>query len=742
MALLFHMAKKKKNRQNDTNRVQSSSGNDRAKRVLKLNGHLLLARNEAAAAILRAAMKQIEKNSVPQVKRCHTSMEAFRQFLSFSGMFWKGLFQNLKGRSKDDTKSMSPQQASERRSSVLKDCGASFLHWIGLLLAELWTLLILLLETIGKAIWRFLCFCGFQIRRFFKFLKNRMYWGKLRRSIKYRAWKEDSQKRSMERKAERKEVQAKKREELEFRKAMKAEEEAFQKARKKEEEAIRVAKQRREEASRMTERIESELAALALKRKEEEDKVVVETRRKEEALAALSEANKEEEAERARLEERRRIEEEARIEAEKQEAEALKRLETMQKAENERVRKAQEELKRLEQELAAEEAPKTEKTEETPEIKPEEAVPAEQPVKTAEEAPKPGKTEETPEIKPEEAVPAEQPVKAAEEAPAEKPAEPSVTEVPAEPEKPAEEVKEPAAESEPAEELKHPETEPAKPESEPVSEETPEPERIEKDSAETLDQKLTDAEEAYLESKRKKQRSSVRQKTAVAASAAHTAVRTLPVHMPSISVPENLDAKELITEARDNTNGIIYKVVKQLELPKAAESVQTAVLAGTVKYGVIGLAAAICTLIRTAGSEAKPSTGTCFLLFLIIFVVGTALSAGISYLCGMLLTKKGGGKDNFSVLKQNSIYTPISTLAYVFCFVVLIFNKEKFAAVLIAVVLLSIIGHMMVMYREARVDKKYSALIYLLCILLAMVVIIIVALIFSSQLHVIWNALR
>ena len=712
MALLFHMAKKKKNRQNDTNRVQSSSGNDRSKRVLKLNGHLLLARNEAAAAILRAAMKQIEKNSVPQVKRCHTSMEAFRQFLSFSGMFWKGLFQNLKGRSKDDTKSMSPQQASERRSSVLKDCGASFLHWIGLLLAELWTLLILLLETIGKAIWRFLCFCGFQIRRFFKFLKNRMYWGKLRRSIKYRAWKEDSQKRSMERKAERKEVQAKKREELEFRKAMKAEEEAFQKARKKEEEAIRVAKQRREEASRMTERIESELAALALKRKEEEDKVVVETRRKEEALAALSEANKEEEAERARLEERRRIEEEARIEAEKQEAEALKRLETMQKAENERVRKAQEELKRLEQELAAEEAPKTEKTEETPEIKPEEAVPA------------------------------EQPVKAAEEAPAEKAAEPSVTEVPAEPEKPAEEVKEPAAESEPAEELKHPETEPAKPESEPVSEETPEPERIEKDSAETLDQKLTDAEEAYLESKRKKQRSSVGQKTAVAASAAHTAVRTLPVHMPSISVPENLDAKELITEARDNTNGIIYKVVKQLELPKAAESVQTAVLAGTVKYGVIGLAAAICTLIRTAGSEAKPSTGTCFLLFLIIFVVGTALSAGISYLCGMLLTKKGGGKDNFSVLKQNSIYTPISTLAYVFCFVVLIFNKEKFVAVLIAVVLLSIIGHMMVMYREARVDKKYSALIYLLCILLAMVVIIIVALIFSSQLHVIWNALR
>lgn len=646
------MAKKKKNRQNDTNRVQSSSGNDRAKRVLKLNGHLLLARNEAAAAILRAAMKQIEKNSVPQVKRCHTSMEAFRQFLSFSGMFWKGLFQNLKGRSKDDTKSMSPQQASERRSSVLKDCGASFLHWIGLLLAELWTLLILLLETIGKAIWRFLCFCGFQIRRFFKFLKNRMYWGKLRRSIKYRAWKEDSQKRSMERKAERKEVQAKKREELEFRKAMKAEEEAFQKARKKEEEAIRVAKQRREEASRMTERIESELAALALKRKEEEDKVVVETRRKEEALAALSEANKEEEAERARLEERRRIEEEARIEAEKQEAEALKRLETMQKAENERVRKAQEELKRLEQELAAEEAPKLEKTEETPKIKPEKAVPAEQPVKTAEEAPKPGKTEET------------------------------------------------------------------------------------------LDQKLTDAEEAYLESKRKKQRSSVRQKTAVAASAAHTAVRTLPVHMPSISVPENLDAKELITEARDNTNGIIYKVVKQLELPKAAESVQTAVLAGTVKYGVIGLAAAICTLIGTAGSEAKPSTGTCFLLFLIIFVVGTALSAGISYLCGMLLTKKGGGKDNFSVLKQNSIYTPISTLAYVFCFVVLIFNKEKFVAVLIAVVLLSIIGHMMVMYREARVDKKYSALIYLLCILLAMVVIIIVALIFSSQLHVIWNALR
>lgn len=709
MALLFHMAKKKKNRQNDTNRVQSSSGNDRSKRVLKLNGHLLLARNEAAAAILRAAMKQIEKNSVPQVKRCHTSMEAFRQFLSFSGMFWKGLFQNLKDRSKDTTKSLSPEQASERLSSVLKDCGSSFLHWIGLLLAELWTLLILLLETIGRGIWKFLCFCGFQIRRFFRFLKNRMYWGKLRRSIKYRAWKEDSQKRSMERKAERKEVQAKKREEIEFRKAMKAEEEAFQKARKKEEEAIRVAKQRREEASRMTERIESELAALALKRKEEEDKVVVETRRKEEALAALSEANKEEEAERARLEERRRIEEEARIEAEKQEAEALKRLETMQKAENERVRKAQEELKRLEQELAAEES----------------SEPAE---------------EEKPDIKPAEAAPEEPAPEVSDTKAAEEPAESSEPEVPAEPEKPAsEESSTEITEPEPASE-----SEPAKPESEPAAEPEvqPESERTEEDAAEKLDQKLTDAEEAYLESRRKKQRSSGKKKTALAASAAHTAVRTLPVHMPSITVPENLDAKELITEARDNTNGIIYKVVKQLELPKAAESVTTAVLAGAVKYGLIGLAAALCTMIGTSGSEAKPSAVTCFMLFLVIFLVGTALSAGISYLCGMLLTKKGGGNDNFAVLRQNSIYTPISTLAYIFCFLILMFNKEKFVAVLIAVVLLSIIGHMMVMRREAQTEKKYSWLIYLLCLLLALVVIVIVALIFSSQLHVIWNALR
>ena len=719
MALLFHMAKKKKNRQTETNRVQSSSGNDKSKRVLKLNGHLLLARNEAAAAILRAAMKQIEKNSVPQVKRCQTSMEAFRQFLSFSGMFWKGLFQNLKDRSKDNTKGMSPQQASERLSSVLKDCGASFLQWIGLLLAELWTLLILLLETIGRAIWKFLCFCAFQIRRFFAFLKKRMYWGKLRRSIKYRAWKEDSQKRSMERKAERKEVQAKKREEIEFRKAMKAEEEAFQKARKKEEEAIRIAKQRREEASQMTERIESELAALALKRKEEEDKVVVETRRKEEALAALSEANKEEEAERARLEERRRIEEEARIEAEKQEVEALKRLEMMQKAENERVRKAQEELKRLEMELAADEEPK--------------------PTEAAEE----------PKTKPEEAVPAEPSVTAKEEIPAETETRPAVSEVPAEPEKQVTEETtvettepEPAEESAQTPEPDHTEAEPVKPESAAEPEAEPEPERIEEDAAEKLDQKLTDAEEAYLESRRKKQRTSVKQKTAVAASAAHTAVRTLPVHMPSITVPENLDAKELITEARDNTNGIIYKVVKQLELPKAASSVKNAVIAGVAKYGLIGLAAAICTMLGTAGSEAKPSAGTCVMLFFVIFIVGTALSAGISYLCGMLLTKKGGGNDNFSVLRQNSIYTPISTLAYVLCFLIMIFNREKFAAVLIAVVLLSIIGHMMVMYRAARVDKKFSGLIYLLCLLLALVVIVIVALIFSSQLHVIWNALR
>ena len=714
MALLFHMSKKKKNRQADTDLVQSSSGNDKNKRVLKLNGHLLLARNEAAAAILRAAVKQIEKNSVPQVKQCHTSAQAFRQFLSFSGMFWKGLFQNIKNRSADDSKrnGMSPERASERLSAVLKDCGISFLQWIGLVLSELWTILILALETIGRAVWRFLCFCGFQIVRFFRYLKKRWYWGKFRRSIKYRAWKEDSQKRSMARKAERKEVQAKKREEIEFRRAMKAEEEAFQKARKKEEEAIRIAKQRREEASRMTERIESELAALALKRKEEEDKVVVETRRKEEALAALSEANKEEEAERLRLEERRRIEEEARIEAEKQEAEALKRLEMMQKAENERVRKAQEELERLERELAAQDTPEPEETAEATETVPAEEVPAEQPVVLPEtETPASSKEDA---VQPE--IPAE-PVNAeAKEPAAAEPDTDQKTEVPAEPSKP-----EPVADI---------------PDAEPESM----PDQTEEDAAEKLDRKLSDAEDAYLESRRNKQHT-VKQKAAVAASAAHSAVRTLPVHMPTITVPENLDAKELITEARDNTSGIIYKVVKQLELPKAAESVQTAVLAGAAKYGLIGLTAAICTLIGTAGSETRPSAGTCFLLFLVIFVVGTGLSAGISWLCGILQSKKSGGDDNMRILRQNSIYTPISTLAYVLCLLILVFNKEKFVAVFVAVVLLSVIGHMMVMLRESRTEKWYSVLIYLLCLVLALVVIAGIVLIFSSQLQGIWNAL-
>ena len=276
---------------------------------------------------------------------------------------------------------------------------------------------------------------------------------------------------------------------------------------------------------------------------------------------------------------------------------------------------------------------------------------------------------------------------------------------------------------------------------EPLPEVKAEPAVSEGRAADELDRKLSDAEDAYLESRRKKQQGLLKKKTAVAASAASHAVKTLPVHIPTISVPENLDAKELITEARDNTNGIIYRVVKALELPSASQSVQTALTVGAAKYGLIGLTTALAAMVGTSGSETKPSIGVFIALFLVILVAGTAVSAGVSWLCGLLLVKKGGGEDATAILRNNSCYAPISALAYVFCALILIFNKVKALAVLIPVILLSIIGHLMVMYREKRVRKLHTTLIYLLCLILAAAVVTVIALLFSSQIRMIWNAL-
>ena len=695
------MSKKKKNRQTDGSRVKDSSKGDRAKRAQKMNGHLLLARNEAAAAILRAAVKEIGENKVPEVKRCNTSMEAFRQFLSFSGMFWNSLFRKGKKRSgSDETGNLKEERSAEYVSAAAKACGKSFVGWIGLLLAEILTVIVLAFEVLFKSIWKLLCWCGFQIGRFFRFVKERFYWKKLKYNIKYRARKEDRHQKNAVRKAERKELQAKRREEAEFRKAMKAEEEAFQKAKRKEEEAIRLAKERRDEASRMTERIEAELAALALKRKEEEEKVLQETMRKEEALAALTEASLEEEAERERLEERRRIEDEVRIEAEKQEAEALKRLEQIQIAEDDRVRRAEAERARLEEELARlEEAKAAEETvPETP----------------AEPEPVSEKEAEVP----------------AETAAAEPEAVPETNEEPivSEPEKSDDKTS-----AEVQSETETQETEPA------VSAE----ETISDDMSEQLVEELIKAEETYKETKKKNPAVKPMEKAAIAASAAHNAVRSLPVHIPTITVPENLDAKELITEARDSTNGIIYSVVKKLEADKATESVQSALIATAAKYSLIGLTMALCAMIgsRRGDSGVGYSFGSAVVMFLVITIVGTALSAAVSYLSGLLAAKKTGEDDNTVFLRENARYTPISTLAYVICALIMSFSKGKFIAVFVAVILLSMIGHLLVMFREKKLSKGYAMLIYLLCIIIAAAVASVVLLIFRGQLSALWQML-
>ena len=739
------MSKKKRKDRNGGNNTGSggNASGDKSRRVLKPNGYLLLARNEAAAALLRAAKKEIEINGVPEPKRPDTSITALKQFAYYTGVFWKSVFERMKSHTNVDIRNQttSPERLSERIDASFRGGAVSLGRWIVMLVSEIVVIILLVLETLFVWLRKLIVFCAKGIAKAYRYLSEVIHRSWTSFSIWFKGFREDVAKKNEEIRQDREVARARKLEESEFRRERKAEEAAFQKAKKREEEAIRDAKRREEEAAKETKRIESELAMIALRRKEEEERVLHETQRKEEAMAALAEARKEEEAERLRLEEKRRIEEESRKKAEQEEAEAVKRLEKMQAEEAERIRKEQERIAEEEAKKKAEE----ERIRREEEEKAEAERKRQEEIRLAEEARKKAEEER---IRREEEEKAEAERKRQEEIRLAEEARKK-----AEEERIRKEKEEKEHEERIAREAREAALKKEQKEIEEVKAETEEllKKQVEKEEADhKFEQEHLSAEEAYLEERRRKaapakpkQSEPQTKKTAYAASAAHTAVKTLPVRLPTISVPENLDAKELITEARDNTNGVIYRVVKSLELDKVTENVQSALLAGLAKYGVIALGVTLFSFIGVMRNQAETAPGgsSFALLFFGITVIGILLAAGFSYLCGTLVSFGAADADRFLFVRKNSRYVPISTVAYLFSALILAFNRSKFVAVIIAVLLLSVIGHLWVMYRESDKTKGYLTAIYLLCLIIAAGIIVLLFLLFSETIHGIWNAL-
>ena len=230
-------------------------------------------------------------------------------------------------------------------------------------------------------------------------------------------------------------------------------------------------------------------------------------------------------------------------------------------------------------------------------------------------------------------------------------------------------------------------------------------------------------------------------RTAVAKSVSNP-VKSVPVHMPSLPAADDLRAKELITEARDSTNSIIYRIIKSLELKQAGLTLESALKAGAAKYVSIGLAMTICAFIGTRSQPNAPGIGTFILLFAVVTICGALLAFGSSMLCGTLMARKTGREDNTEVLRENSVYSIISAGSYILCAAVMIFSREKFAAVLIAVGLLSVIGHIWVLYRKEGVSRHYCELIYLLCMVLTVALIVILCTIFKGTIAELWAALK
>ena len=756
----------------------------------------------AAEAIMRAAQFEINAKKLPDVKTCKNSVQAWKQFTMYFNIWIKHVF-GKKERSADGKVSRNddPLAYEGIGSYLLK----SFGHWAWMLIQEIIVVIALAFNWLFVKIGKLFGFIGFQIGRFFKWIKDRLYWLSLKNDIKGRntktrvsAFMEKKRVQRNERATERKVQQIE-------RETLRKEEAARRAAVRKEEEAIRQARYEEAAALKHTQEIEAEIAAIALRRKQEEERVHEQIQKKEEAEKLLLEAKQTEEKERAIFEAQRAEQEKAREEAARQAEEAKARLEILRKEDEERKRLAavrEEELKRLQEEEArlneekrleeerriAEEKRLEEKKRLAEQRAAEEAERREAEKRLAEEkqaAEEKQRAEEQHVLEEKhkseaaaerlmaevrtgdhksaavgepsgETLSREEALKELRleeeaEAEAEKT---NVTETAAEPEAEiltAETVvKEPDVEAQ----TEQPDTETNDQAAQVLAAERKADEAMrelqlkkEEDERRQLDEKREQEEAAYLRKRSaelKKPVTPSAPKPSFAASTMRNAVKSLPVTMPHVNIPNAEERERLVTEARDTTSNFIRRTIKRSELPMVLGNPAEAIKLTSIKYAIIALITAASSYIGVLNHSVvseEPGGGSFVLLFLAILLLGAGLEIGGGYLAGTLLNRVMNVSPT-AVLERNSVYTIISGVCFSLAGILLIFNKEKFLAVFAALLLLAMIGHIWVLYRVSERKTGYSLLVYLLVAFAIIAVIMLALIVIRNPIMTIWSALK
>ena len=548
----------------------------------------------AAEAIMRAAQFEIRSRKLPDVQKCQSSLSAWKQFCMYFNIWVKHLKTKREVNAEGKAVRVNDPLAYEGIGSYLKK---SFGHWASMVGLEIWAVISLGFNWVflfrqdgGEKNWVFVNigkgagFVGLQVSRFFQWIKKRNYWNSLKWNMQLREfkkrfdiWREKKRVEHHERAVNR-QVLAVERE------TQRKEEAARKAAVRKEEEAIRQARLEEAAALKHTQEIEAEIAAIALRRKQEEQRVHEQIQRKEEAQKLLQEARETEEKERAVFEAQRQEQEKAREEAARQAEEAKARLEVLRKEDEERKRLAaarEEELKRLkeEEERLAEEKRLAEVKRLEDEKKLEEAKAAAE--KQAAEA----------QLKPSFAQKRQAEIEqrselAKEEIRIQEEAEEKEEQLRLEKEQQEAQEKEKAEQERlRAQEIK------AQEEQEREAEETAK--RLHKEAEEKrlqeLEAKREQEEAEYLKKRAAEPVKTSQPKPALAAAAVRSAVKSIPVSMPSVSIPDAQARERMMTDARDRTSNFIRRTIIRSEINSVIGNPAEAVKLTALKFAIIGL---------------------------------------------------------------------------------------------------------------------------------------------------------
>ena len=700
----------------------------------------------AAEMIARAAQSRIDAEKLPEVKSCGSSKEAWKQFCFYCDRLKKHLSAGKKVNENGEVVSVEdPLSYKGIGSALLKSFGV----WIWMVIQEIVVVIALAFNWVFVNVWKVIRFIGFQIGRFFRWCKDRLYWKSLKedmvirhREVQFNKWKEKKRAQLHEMNVARQVAAVE-------RKTQRQEEAERKAAIRKEESAIKQARLEEAAAKKHTEEIQAELAALAIRRREEEERVSLEIRRKEEAEKMLMEAKETEERERAAFEAKRLEQEEARKEALKMEEESRQRLEVLRLEEEERQRLAavrEEELKRLKAEeiRLMEEKQKAEQEEK----RLEEARVAEEAHLEAEKKRIEEERKAAEEAKKAEALRIEETKKASEEKKQNEADRAAEEKVKADEAKRLEEVRiaeEKANEEKRRKELQAAEEAEKKRQEElRIAEEKRRSEEAQKAKAQESEKPKVKETASAQKERKPLINSNLTEKPALAAMAVRDAVKTLPATLPNVSIPTAEERERILTEARDKTSNFIRRAIIRSEIDTVYGNPAEAIKLTVIKYAIIALvtsAGAYIGVLNSSEIAANPGFGKFLLLFFSILFLGAGLEIGGGVLCGVLLNHTMSVSKT-AVLEKNSVYSILHGLLFSFAGALLAFSRDKFLAVFAALILLAMIGRIWVLYRVTKGNKGYSLLVYLLVVFAVIAVIMLAAIVLRGPLMEIWHALK